>query len=170
MGTKPGVASGILSMSRMVGGTFGVAALGALVSAVGRHDIDSSLPKASAGLRDRLAENLGSVPAKGLAPDVASAATNAFILALHVGLKVGGGVAFLGAVVAVTFVSNREEHNAGAEILQHDVPLEIGIGNQADDQPQRQKHHDGAGHPPAPFAHRDHRQVVVRYPARRERR
>src|SRR3712207_3077882 len=30
--TKAGVASGILSMSRMIGGTFGVAALGALVA------------------------------------------------------------------------------------------------------------------------------------------
>ena len=31
-------------MTRMVGGTFGVAALGALVAAVGRHDLAQSLP------------------------------------------------------------------------------------------------------------------------------
>ena len=42
--TKAGVASGTLSMSRMVGGTFGVAVLGALVAAVGRHELDESLP------------------------------------------------------------------------------------------------------------------------------
>ena len=42
--TKAGVASGTLSMFRMVGGTFGVAALGALVAAVGRHDLEQSLP------------------------------------------------------------------------------------------------------------------------------
>ena len=42
---KAGVASGTLSMSRMVGGTFGVAVLGALVSAVGRHDLTQSLPR-----------------------------------------------------------------------------------------------------------------------------
>ncbi len=33
--TKAGVASGVLSMSRMVGGTFGVAIMGALVTAIG---------------------------------------------------------------------------------------------------------------------------------------
>ncbi|MBV8946476.1 MAG: MFS transporter, partial [Solirubrobacterales bacterium] len=38
---KAGVASGVLSMSRMVGGTFGVAVLGALVTAVGRAKIDA---------------------------------------------------------------------------------------------------------------------------------
>ena len=32
-------------MTRMVGGTFGVAALGALVAAVGRHDLAQSLPR-----------------------------------------------------------------------------------------------------------------------------
>ena len=42
--TKAGVASGTLSMSRMVGGTFGVAVMGALVAAIGGADLDSSLP------------------------------------------------------------------------------------------------------------------------------
>ena len=37
--TKAGVASGILSMSRMVGGTFGVAAIGALFQGVTRDDL-----------------------------------------------------------------------------------------------------------------------------------
>ena len=36
--SKAGVASGILSMSRMVGGTFGVAAMGALVTGLGKAD------------------------------------------------------------------------------------------------------------------------------------
>ena len=42
--TKAGVASGILSMNRMVGGTFGVAVLGAMVSTLGRSEIDRLLP------------------------------------------------------------------------------------------------------------------------------
>ena len=33
---KAGVASGILSMSRMVGGSFGVAAMGALIATLGQ--------------------------------------------------------------------------------------------------------------------------------------
>src|SRR3977135_2275221 len=48
---KAGVASGILSMSRMVGGTFGVAVLGAMVSTLGRSKIDQLLPGAPAGGR-----------------------------------------------------------------------------------------------------------------------
>ena len=45
--TKAGVASGILSMNRMVGGTFGVAILGALVATLGRSKIDQLLPAAA---------------------------------------------------------------------------------------------------------------------------
>ena len=58
--TKAGVASGTLSMFRMVGGTFGVAALGALVASVGRHDIEQSLPSLPAPARDALVDGLGS--------------------------------------------------------------------------------------------------------------
>jgi len=111
--TKAGVASGILSMSRMVGGTFGVAALGALVAAVGRHDIDRSLASSSPALRDKLAENLGTIPTAGLPPRVATAATDAFVHALNVGLKVGAGVALIGAACAFALVSNKEQHTAG---------------------------------------------------------
>jgi EmrB/QacA subfamily drug resistance transporter len=105
--TKAGVASGILSMSRMVGGTFGVAALGALVSAVGRHDLDRKLPAVPAGARDRLAENLGVVPNSSLPPQVAAAAREAFVHALQLGLKVGAAVSFVGAVVALTLIGAR---------------------------------------------------------------
>ncbi len=43
--TKAGAASGVLSMSRMVGGTFGVAVMGALIATIGRSKIDHSLPQ-----------------------------------------------------------------------------------------------------------------------------
>ena len=42
--TKAGAASGVLSMSRMVGSTFGVAVMGALVTTIGGSKINSSLP------------------------------------------------------------------------------------------------------------------------------
>jgi MFS family permease len=42
--TKAGAASGVLSMSRMVGSTFGVAIMGALVATIGRDQINHSLP------------------------------------------------------------------------------------------------------------------------------
>src|ERR1035438_5703311 len=58
--TKAGVASWILSMNRMVGGTFGVAILGAMVATLGRSKIDQLLPHLPAGARARLAGGLGS--------------------------------------------------------------------------------------------------------------
>jgi len=105
--TKAGVASGILSMSRMVGGTFGVAALGALVSTVGRHDIDSKLPGVPHAARARLAENLGIAPPDALPAQLADASREAFVHALQIGLKVGAAVAFTGAIVAFTLVQGR---------------------------------------------------------------
>src|SRR5437868_12516860 len=42
---KAGVASGILSMTRMVGSTFGVAALGAVIANVGRGQLATRLPQ-----------------------------------------------------------------------------------------------------------------------------
>ena len=59
---KAGAASGILSMSRMVGGTFGVAAIGALFQHLARARLEDSLsglPVTSAQ-REHLVENLGS--------------------------------------------------------------------------------------------------------------
>ncbi len=62
---KAGLASGTLSMSRMVGGTFGVAAVGALVAGLGRAKIDERLPQLPAGTRANLANNLGQGSAAG---------------------------------------------------------------------------------------------------------
>ena len=71
--TKAGVASGILSMSRMVGGTFGVAALGALVAALGRSKLEQLLPAIPSGERDRLVGALGSGAKDQISPTVADA-------------------------------------------------------------------------------------------------
>ena len=75
--TKAGVASGTLSMTRMVGGTFGVAALGALVAAVGRHDLSQSLPNVPEAVRERLVDALGSGATVAGAPGNVRAASEA---------------------------------------------------------------------------------------------
>jgi EmrB/QacA subfamily drug resistance transporter len=99
--TKAGVASGTLSMSRMVGGTFGVAVLGALVAAVGRHDLSQSLPRLPDEARDRLVDGLGSAGATQGAPQpVVHAAQSAFVDALGTSLTIGALVALLAAVFA----------------------------------------------------------------------
>jgi MFS family permease len=106
---KAGVASGTLSMFRMVGGTFGVAALGALVSGVGRSDLEQSLPGLSGAARERVVDGLGSSAALEGAPErVVSAAHAAFVDALSLGLAVAAGATLVAAVVAWFLVAPKE--------------------------------------------------------------
>ncbi|MBA2517616.1 MAG: MFS transporter [Solirubrobacterales bacterium] len=99
--TKAGVASGVLSMSRMVGGTFGVAVLGALVATIGRSRLDELLPATPAATRERLAESLGGGGVPGGAPTaVANAVRESFVSALGSGLQLGAAVAAVAAVAA----------------------------------------------------------------------
>src|SRR5215213_9821928 len=104
--TKAGVASGTLSMFRMVGGTFGVAALGALVASVGRHDLERSLPGVPEGTRERLAEGLGSgAGLHGAHPRVVDAAQAAFVDALGTGLTISAIAVAAGAVLAWVLIA-----------------------------------------------------------------
>ena len=54
-------------MSRMVGGTFGVAAMGALSPALGSGRLDSLLPNLPESARSKLADSLGAGGAQGAA-------------------------------------------------------------------------------------------------------
>jgi EmrB/QacA subfamily drug resistance transporter len=107
--TKAGVASGVLSMGRMVGSTFGVAIFGAVVAGVGRAKLDTSLPAMQQGARDRLAESLGGGGVSdGAAPaSVVQATHDAFISAFGTGMKISGIVAIFGAFVALALISGR---------------------------------------------------------------
>ena len=106
--TKAGVASGILSMSRMVGGTFGVAVLGAMVSTLGRSRLDQLLPGAPASDRASLAGSLGSGGVlHGVSAQAVDASQRAFVYALQNGLRLGSAVALVGALLAWTLVAPR---------------------------------------------------------------
>jgi hypothetical protein len=126
--TKAGVASGILSMSRMVGGTFGVAVLGALVATLGRSRLDTLLPSLSAANRAQLADGLGSGGVQhGLAPGVVDASHRAFVYALQNGLRLGSAVALVGAVFAWALIANRPAPvPATATALQLDPDVDPG--------------------------------------------
>jgi EmrB/QacA subfamily drug resistance transporter len=111
--TKAGVASGILSMNRMVGGTFGVAILGALVATLGRSKIDELLPQLPETARAKIAGGLGSGGvAHGVPARVIDGAQQAFVYALHYGLLLGSAVALLGAIVAFALIRKRSEEQA----------------------------------------------------------
>jgi EmrB/QacA subfamily drug resistance transporter len=105
--TKAGVASGILSMSRMVGGTFGVAAMGALVTGLGRRRIEDTLPQLPAAARDRITEGLGAGAAQQVPGPVADAVREAFVYALNNGLRLGAAFAALGALLAWALIAPR---------------------------------------------------------------
>jgi hypothetical protein len=105
---KAGVASGILSMTRMVGGTFGVAAMGAVISTLGRSHLATLLPAVPAGQRAKLANALGSgSTGAGLPPQVVHAMRETFVYALSNGIYVAGAVALLGAFVALVMIGPR---------------------------------------------------------------
>ncbi|HEY5429338.1 MAG TPA: MFS transporter [Solirubrobacteraceae bacterium] len=103
--TKAGVASGVLSMSRMVGGTFGVAIMGALVTAIGKSQLDQGLPHVAPGVRSAIANALGSGAVPGhTGAHVAAVTREAFVSALGTGLTIGASVTLIGAVVALTLI------------------------------------------------------------------
>jgi EmrB/QacA subfamily drug resistance transporter len=124
---KTGVASGVLTMSRMVGGTFGVAVIGALVTTVGRTRIDELLPGTPAAVRERLAEGLGTgaVPADA-SPQVVAAVREAFVSALSTGLTVGTVVVLVSAACAWALIGRTAKVRAPAAGEAMPVPESVG--------------------------------------------
>jgi EmrB/QacA subfamily drug resistance transporter len=114
---KSGAASGVVSMSRMVGGTVGLAVMGALVATIGRSRLDSSLPQLPAAVRAKLASALGSgvAPTGHASPHVVDAVNHAFVSALAAGLRVGTAVAFAGALLALWLIGPVRTHAAQAD-------------------------------------------------------
>jgi MFS family permease len=104
---KAGLGSGVLSMSRMVGGTFGVAAIGALFQHLARSDLADSLAGTgvSSAQQEQIVQNLGAGSQNGsLPPEALNAAHDAFIHALSNGMWLSAGVAALGAVLALLLI------------------------------------------------------------------
>jgi EmrB/QacA subfamily drug resistance transporter len=111
---KAGVASGILSMSRMVGGTFGVAVLGALVTGLGRSKLDELLPQVPSERRAALADALGAGGGHASGA-VGDAVAQAYVTALNGGLRVGAAVALLGAALTWVLIDGRAPAHRPAE-------------------------------------------------------
>jgi predicted MFS family arabinose efflux permease len=113
---KAGVASGLLSMFRMIGGTFGVALLGALFQNQAKGRLNETL--ASSGLspdqRSELARSLaGGVPdVEGLAPDqlarLTAASHDAFVYGLTHAMVLSVAVALVGVLVAFLMIRGHE--------------------------------------------------------------
>ncbi len=116
--SKAGAASGVLSMIRMVGSTFGVAVMGALVATIGRSKIDSGLPHVPAGTRAAIANALGSGGTIGghhVPAQVVSVAREAFVSALSTGLVVSAVATLLGAALAWVLIARKTRQPAPAQ-------------------------------------------------------
>jgi hypothetical protein len=96
-------------MNRMVGGTFGIAVLGAMVSTLGRSELNRLLPAVPSSVRARLASGLGSGGTlHGVPVQIVDASNRAFVYALQYGLRLSSAVALLGAVLAWVLVARRK--------------------------------------------------------------
>jgi MFS family permease len=126
--TKAGVASGVLSMSRMVGGTFGVAVMGALIATIGRSKIDQLLPQLPSGTRATIANSLGGggVVGQHASAPVVAAVREAFVSALSTGLLIGAIVTICGAVLAWLLIESKVKAPQAAEQPASEVAGESG--------------------------------------------
>ncbi len=121
---KAGVASGVLSMFRMIGGTFGVAATGALFQGQARSSLEGALSGSGvpASVTSEVAHGLGTgqvdLQGAGLthqqAVQVADAGREAFINGLAGSMRLSAGVALAGVVVALTLINARGARRAEA--------------------------------------------------------
>ncbi|MGH2835536.1 MAG: MFS transporter [Solirubrobacteraceae bacterium] len=107
--TKAGAASGVLSMSRMVGSTFGVAVMGAIVTTVGGSKLDQSLPNLPTGQRSAIVSALGSgsTAAGHASSQIVAAVEQAFVSALRSGFVIGAAVTLVAAVVAWLLIERK---------------------------------------------------------------
>jgi EmrB/QacA subfamily drug resistance transporter len=140
---KAGLASGLLSMSRMVGGTFGVAVLGAIFQGQGHSSLESSL--AGVGLApgqiDAINEQLGSggldatiaaLPADQAKP-VAAAAREAFISSLSTSIGISAAVAAVGAAMAFVLIRAKTREPAAPGVAHEAQPAAPELAGSATD-------------------------------------
>ncbi len=128
--TKAGVASGVLSMNRMVGGTFGVAVTGALLTVIGTSQINQGLPHLPAAARSGLANALGAgaVPGGHVSAHVVSVVRDSFITALGVGLTIGAAVTLVGAIVALVLIESKPGTEPVAAPAAEQLAIDEGAG------------------------------------------
>jgi EmrB/QacA subfamily drug resistance transporter len=112
---KAGVGSAVNDSTRLIGGTLGVAVIGSVYASVYGSRLTATIPAAVPGRIAAVAhQSVGAAytaagkiaalghPALGLALQHSS--TNAFLRGLTIGVLVAGGVAAVGAVLAVLFL------------------------------------------------------------------
>jgi EmrB/QacA subfamily drug resistance transporter len=112
---KAGVGSAINDSTRLIGGTLGVAVIGSVYASIYGSRLTTTMPAAvpgrvaaiahqSIGAAYAAAGKIAALGHPGLGQALHLAATNAFLRGLTIGALVAGGVAALGALLAVLFL------------------------------------------------------------------
>jgi hypothetical protein len=102
----------------MVGSTFGVAALGAIIASVGRSQLATRLPELPSPQRGKLVDLLGSGASTSHLPaHVQGALNDTYVYALSKGLYALGALALAGAVLSLALVRR------GAAAAPADTPV-----------------------------------------------
>jgi EmrB/QacA subfamily drug resistance transporter len=129
--SKAGVASGILSMNRMVGGTFGVALLGTIFQSMSRHRLEDNLANLplSGAQKSAIADNIGqsSTGVGHASQQVVQAAHDAFIHGFTGAMWLSVSVAALGVLVAATLIQSVKKPAAETATQAEAAPEPIGV-------------------------------------------
>lgn len=107
--SKAGVGAGILSMSRMVGGIFGIAVLGTLMVDLTSRKLDQLMPWLPPGASTQMATNPPSKLAQELAPaELLYNGHVAFVYGLQIGMRLGAILPLVGALLAWVLIARRQ--------------------------------------------------------------
>ncbi|MFJ9771661.1 DHA2 family efflux MFS transporter permease subunit [Kitasatospora sp. NPDC101157] len=116
---KAGAGSAVNNTFRQVGGSLGVAVLGAVLSTVYRDGMSDTLTHLPEGLRDKAGESLEATLAiadrlpNGAGKALVAPANDAFIHAMHVVASLSVGISLVGALVAWFLLPRRAAAPAG---------------------------------------------------------
>jgi DHA2 family multidrug resistance protein-like MFS transporter len=121
---EAGVAAGILAMSRMVGGAFGICALGTLMIDVTARKLGQLMPFLPPGAGRQMANTPPSPKAIELAPtELLEKGREAFVYSLQVTLRYGAILPIIGALLAWVLIARRqpsvEEESGGVGVGEH---------------------------------------------------
>ncbi len=106
---KASVGAGILSMSRMVGGVFGIAVLGVLMIDLTSHKLNQLMPWLPPGASYHMATNPPNKLALEIAPpELIYKSHVAFVYGLQIGMRVGAILPLLGALCAWFMIARRQ--------------------------------------------------------------
>jgi DHA2 family methylenomycin A resistance protein-like MFS transporter len=135
---RAGMASATTSASREIGGVFGIALLGAIVTHIFLRDLNRivgqlNLPPAiKATILQQASQGVeqtgGTLPAGANLGGLVEGLKSSFVSGMHLALIVAGGVLLLGAIIAAVFVAGGQPQPVNAlgrtaALVESDLPV-----------------------------------------------